>query len=174
MKAAVCGARKPFEAGSLALAWVLGKELALSGFVVVTGATLGVSLEAARGAKAVGGKVFGVSPAATKSEHVEKFGYPVDEFDEIDFSGRGVLGRNILIVERSDVVLFVDGGVGTLNEFSIALQLKKPIGVLEGQMGVAGNAKTLLEIVGLADFGQFFSESDPKKLVEKIFGAIKK
>ncbi len=173
MKIVVCGARNPKEKSAMALARELGVLLAKNGFEVVTGATVGVSFETVCGAKEAGGKAFGVSPAKDKQEHIEKFGYPVVNFDEIEFTGAGVPARNLLLVQKSDVVLFIGGGVGTLNELTIALQLQKIIGVLESSGGVAANAKQILSIIGMKNYNKIVFAKKPALLVKKILNKIK-
>lgn len=169
MIVAVCGAKKPFSGEkSFRMANELGKELALAGFDVVTGVTIGVTLVAALEAKKFGAKVFGVSPAKNTLEHEKKFGYPLKEFNKVNFTGKGVMGRNIDIIESAKAIVFVDGGVGTLNEFSIALQQKKIIGVITGLKGVSGNYKEILKIVGQKNYSPLCFDSSPKKLVKKL------
>ena len=54
----------------------LGRQIVLQGAVLVTGATTGMPLWTAMGAKGAGGFVVGLSPAATEREHVEKYKLP--------------------------------------------------------------------------------------------------
>jgi len=170
MKIVVCGARHPSSKLALAKAKELGKQIALNGFEIVSGATVGTTYKAICAAKENGGKTFGVSPAKNKHEHVTKYRYryPLRNFDKIEFSGKGIPGRNLVLVQKSKVILFVAGSVGTLNEFSIALRKKKLIGMLEGVGGVSSNAKKILKIVGCQKYPKIVYSNDPKKLVKKI------
>ncbi len=55
----------------------------------------------------------------------------------IIFTGFGYKGRNVINVRCADIVLILGGATGTLNEFTIAYDEGKIIGVLEGSGGIA-------------------------------------
>ena len=57
----------------------LGRSIAERGCCLLTGACPGFPHEAVLGAKAAGGHVVGISPAATLKEHVEAYGSPYRE-----------------------------------------------------------------------------------------------
>ena len=52
--------------------------------------------------------------------------------DLIMYTGSGYSGRNLQLTRTSDAVIVGCGRIGTLNEFTIAFEDNKPIGVLEG------------------------------------------
>ena len=151
----------------------LGREIVRQGGVIVTGATTGVPLWAAQGSKEVKGYSVGMSPANTKLEHVKKYKLPTEEFDIIIYTGFGYSGRNLLLTRSADAVIITCGRMGTLNEFTIAFEDKKPIGVLTGTGGTADQAK---EIVANANRGpgKIVYDSNPKQLVEKVLKMVKK
>ena len=66
MKIAVCGSSNNSDKETARKAFEIGKELAKSDVLVLTGAGKGYPYEAAKGAFSVDGKVFGVSPAKDK------------------------------------------------------------------------------------------------------------
>ena len=111
------------------LAFELGCEIGKSGAILVTGATTGLPLKAAEGAHSLGGFVIGVSPAQNKKEHVE-LGLPLEPHNFILYTGFGFKGRNVLNVRACDAVITVGGSLGTLNEFTIAYDEGKLLGVL--------------------------------------------
>lgn len=149
----------------------LGREIVRQGGVISTGATTGVPLWAAQGAKEVGGYSVGLSPANTKLEHVKKYKLPTKEFDIIIYTGFGYSGRNLLLTRSSDAVIISCGRMGTLNEFSIAFEDKKPIGVLTGTGGTADQIK---EIVAKANRGpgKIVYNSNPKELIKDVIKMI--
>lgn len=167
MNIAVCGSKEASNA-VLQKSKELGAKLARNGFAVLTGATIGVSQFAARGAKESGGKTIGISPAKDREEHLLAYKYPVEEFDEIVYTGLGVPARNNVLVGRCDAALFVAGGVGTLNELTIALAKQKLVGVLQGTGGVADKAKEILRIIGLSGYKKIFFARKPVELVRKL------
>ncbi|MBI4210459.1 MAG: LOG family protein [Candidatus Diapherotrites archaeon] len=163
---AVCGGKK---AGRKALKSCeeLGRAIALGGFHLVTGATIGASHAAAQGARKAGGKTLGISPAKSAEEHVLEYGYPVEGFDEIIFTGKGFVGRNIELVKASDAVVFASGGIGTLNEFTLAIMMKKPIGILSGTGGFSSSAKAIMKSIG-EKYAKVCYSRKPAKIIQKL------
>jgi len=151
----------------------LGRQVILNGAVLVTGATTGNPYWAAIGAKEAGGFVIGLSPASSELEHTKKYHLPLDYHDIIIYTGFGYSGRNLLLTRSSDAVLISCGRVGTLNEFTIAFEDNKPIGVLTGTGGVADEVEDILKKAHRG-MGKVIFDSNPKKLVEKIIKLIKK
>jgi len=151
----------------------LGKEIARHGAVLVNGATTGFPLWAAMGAKEEKGFCIGLSPAGSEKEHVEKYELPVDYMDIIIYTGFGYSGRNLLLTRSSDAVIIGCGRWGTMNEFTIALEDGKPIGVLEG---LGGSTEVIPQIIEKAKKGEgkIIYEKDPKKLIEKVLDLVKK
>lgn len=64
------------------------------------------------------------------------------------------------------------GRIGTLNEFTIAFEDKKPIGVL---LGTGGMAKEIKEIVegSHRGSGKIAYDQNPRRLIEKVIRMIK-
>ncbi len=155
------------------LAYQLGRSIAQRDIVLVTGATTGVPLLTAKGAKEAGGIVVGISPAASEKAHLFKYHLPIEFHDMIIFSGAGYAGRNLLLTRAADAVIICCGRMGTLNEFTIAFEDEKPIGVLEGS---GGTAEMIKEIVRKAHRGRgkIVYSSEPEKLVAKVVALIEK
>ena len=151
----------------------LGYEIISHNGIVLTGATTGVPLWAAMGAKEKKGISIGLSPASTELEHVKKYKLPTEEFDMIIYTGFGYSGRNLLLTRSADAVIIVCGRMGTLNEFSIAFEDHKPIGVLTGTGGIADELKGIVEKSHRGP-GKIIYESDPKIMIEKLIELIKK
>lgn len=151
----------------------VGREIIRQGGVVVTGATKGVPLWAAIGAKEEKGFVIGVSPAYSELEHIKKYQLPTDYHDIIIYTGFGYSGRNLLLTRSSDAVITCCGRIGTLNEFTIAFEDQKPIGVLVGTGGTADMIKEIVEDSHRGP-GKIVYESDPKVLVQKLIELIDK
>ncbi|QQG45761.1 MAG: hypothetical protein HYW89_02845 [Candidatus Sungiibacteriota bacterium] len=151
----------------------LGRQVIWHNSVLVTGATTGAPLWAAIGAKEAGGFVIGVSPASSEIEHVKKYKLPIDYHDIIVYTGFGYSGRNLLLTRASDAVLFTCGRMGTLNEFTIAFEDQKPMGVLVGTGGMADEMKEILEKAHRG-MGKVIFDPDPKNLVEKVLKLVKK
>lgn len=151
----------------------LGRQVIQRGAVLVTGATTGAPYWAAIGAKEANGFVIGVSPASSEREHVEKYQLPLDYHDIIIYTGFGYSGRNLLLTRSSDAILMTCGRMGTLNEFTIAFEDEKVIGVLTGTGGMADEVEGILQKAHKG-MGKAVFDSDPKTLVEKVIAMVEK
>ncbi len=160
------------QKGALEKAKEIGREIIRQNGILVTGATSGIPYWSAIGAKEEGGFVFGISPAASKVAHVKTYHLPIDYHDIIMYTGFEYAGRNLILTRSSDAVIVICGRMGTLNEFSIAFEDQKPVGVLTE---TGGAADMIEEIVGRSHRrGIVVYDSDPKKLVSKVIKLINK
>ena len=177
-KICVSGAAETGHCGESAftVAEELGKEIIRQGAVFVDGATTGFPFWAAKGAKQEKGIVIGVSPAHSKREHIVSYELPVDYHDIIMYTGHGYSGRNLLLTRMADAVVVGCGRMGTFNEFTIAFEDKKPIGILEGAWETDEVLKTLIEKSYRASEmeGKIVFSSDPKELIAKVIAIIEK
>lgn len=151
----------------------IGREIANAGMVLVTGATTGIPYWSAKGAKEAGGMVIGLSPAASEAAHIKSYKLPTDYHDVIVYTGFDYSGRNLLLIRSSDAVINICGRLGTLNEFTIAFEDHKPIGVLTETGGMADMIKDIVDKSHRGP-GKVIYEPDPKKLVEKLIDMIEK
>ena len=150
----------------------LGRQIVAHNAVLVTGATTGAPLWAAIGAKEVDGFVIGISPAETEKEHVERYELPIDYHDVILYTGTGYSGRNLLLTRSADAVLVTCGRIGTLNEFTIAFEDSKPIGVLTETGGIADELEGILNKAHRGK-GKTVFDSDPKQLIERVLELVR-
>ena len=157
---------------SCGLAYELGVAIARTGHVLTTGATVGLPLYAAKGAVDAGGKSIGFSPAASLREHVRKYRLPIGFYDYVNFTGMHYIGRDIHLVQSSDAVITVGGRMGSLHEFTTALEAHMPCGVLLGSGGLADTIPALMEQLETPQGSLVFFETDPKKLVDKVVAAL--
>ncbi len=149
----------------------LGRQIALHNAFLMTGATTGMPDYAAKGCQDAGGISIGVSPAYSKHDHVNRYNLPLKNYDLIMYTGFGYSGRNLLLTRMADAVINVCGRIGTLNEFTIAFEDKKIIGVLEGTGGLVNEFRKIVN-KGYRGPGKIVYDHDPKKLVEKVIALI--
>ena len=76
--------------------------------------------------------------------------------------------RNISSVLNSDKVIIIGGRYGTLNEFTIAYEFGKEIGVLSDSGGVAGILNMLTSHLKKETGSSLYFSKDVKKLLEKL------
>ncbi len=156
------------------LAAEVAREIVRRGHLVITGATRGLPYAAAKAAKIEGGRditSIGFSPAASRLAHVKKYQLPLDVFDTVIFTGFEYTGRNLLLVRSSDAVVMVGGRIGTLNELTIAIEERKPIGVMLGSGGMTDEVEHVLKAAKRARTGIIFSH-DPVALVDQLIDLI--
>ncbi|MEK7621874.1 MAG: hypothetical protein AAB415_01715 [Patescibacteria group bacterium] len=175
IKLCVSGAAETDHCGEgvLEVAMTLGKEIVNQGAVLVTGATTGFPLWAAKGAKEAGGTSLGLSPASTEREHLDFYKLPLDYLDLVIYTGFGYSGRNLLLTRASDAVLIGCGRVGTINEFTVAFEDGKLIGILDGCGPTAQVIRDIME-KGHRHNDNVIFDADPKNLVARVIELVKK
>ena len=151
----------------------LGRQIVAHNGVILTGATTGVPYWAVIGAKESGGISIGFSPASSEVAHIKTYHLPTDYYDILIYTGFGYAGRNLILTRAADAVIIVCGRLGTLNEFTIAFEDQKPIGVLTGTGGMADEIKGIVA-KGHRGPGKIVYDSDPKILMEKVLELVKK
>lgn len=156
------------DEAATALAEQLGKAIARRGCTLITGACPGLPYAAVRGAKAADGLVVGVSPGLSQYEHVEKYGSPTEGFDVLIYTGSGLMGREVINIRSSDMVVIVGGRTGTLGEFAIAYDEGRLIGVLTGTGGVADLVADLTTRLRKDTGAAVLYDDHPERLVQRL------
>jgi len=154
----------------------VGRLVTARDSVLMTGGCPGIPHAAMRGALEAGGWTVAVSPAADREEHSALYGYPLDAGMHI-FTGMGTKGRNVILVRSADACIFIGGGTGTLNEFTIAFDEFGParaIGILKGSGGLSTDMARLASRVQRSPKALLVHESDPDTLVELLFAHCRK
>ncbi len=150
----------------------IGEAIAKAGAVLVTGATTGIPNAAARGVKKKGGISIGFSPAASREDHINRYHLPTTHTDLIVYTGFGYAGRNLILTRSADAVIIICGRIGTLNEFTVAFEDRKPIGVLEESGGMADELEDITRIAHKHQCKVLY-EPDPEKLVTGLIEDLK-
>ncbi len=146
----------------------LGREIARRGFILINGACPGLPNDALLAAKGAGGMTIGISPAFSEYEHVNEYLSPHDH-DIIMFTGLGFMERDIINIRSSDAVVIIGGGIGTLNEFTVAYDEGRPIGVITNSGGISNSIPHIVEELCLRKIPpNMVFEDDPKKLLDKL------
>ena len=155
--------RDPVPPKALRAAEDVGRLIAERKGIVVTGGLSGVMEAASRGARSAGGLVIGILPGFDKRD--------ANEFVDIAITtGMGWM-RNTLTVRAADAVIMISGGIGTLNELTVAYEIK-PTVILEGTGGwssrireVAYDGKHLEE----AKIAELHYAQTPQEAVDMAF-----
>ena len=150
----------------------LGQAIATRDLILFTGATTGVIYLTGKAARDGGAFHIGVSPGEDEREHVETFQMPTDACDAIVYTGFGLKGRNVILVRSCDVVVFISGSIGSLNEFTIAYDEGKIIGCLTGTSGVADEIESIVETFRKKTKARIVYDDDPARLVERCLAEV--
>jgi uncharacterized protein (TIGR00725 family) len=168
LKIGIMGSSKDSVREHMRLAHELGVAVAGVDCISVTGACPGLPFEAARGAKSAGGLVVGISPGLSLWEHVNKYNSPVEHHDVLIFTGSGLMGREVINIRTSDIVIIVGGRSGTLGEFSIAYDEGKLVGILLGTGGITSEIRRIVKIVKKKTGARIMYGGDPERLVKRL------
>lgn len=159
------GAGRDIPQDHLAKAELLGQAVAEQGCILITGGCPGLPLAAARGAKQRGGIVVGISPGLSLDEHTFKYESPTEFHDVLIFTGSGLMGREVVNIRSSDIVVIVGGSSGTLGELAIAYDEGKLIGVLTGTGGISGLVADILAACQKDTGARVLYDDTPARLV---------
>ncbi len=120
----------------LRLAEEVGRHVAGHGAVLVNGGMGGVMEHSAKGAQLAGGLTVGFLPGSDA-----RAANPY--MDLVFATGMGTL-RNVLTARCCDSIIMIGGGVGSLNEVTIAYDSGVPVVVLEGTTGWSDRLRATL------------------------------
>jgi uncharacterized protein (TIGR00725 family) len=91
--------------------------------------------------------------------------------DVVVYTGFQYSGRNLLFIRSCDAVIFVCGRIGTLNEFTIAFEDKKPIGILSETGGMVDELQNILSVAARGK-NNIVWDTDPARLVTKVMALV--
>src|SRR5437588_265093 len=154
-------------------AQVLGEAIASRNVILLTGASTGLVHATGKAAHDSGALHIGISPAHDEREHLETYALPTDACDAIIYTGFGLKGRNVVLVRSCDVVVFIAGSIGSLNEFTIAYDEGKIIGCLTGTGGVADEIKHIAERLSKKTKARIVYDDDPAKLIDACLAEVR-
>ena len=150
------------------LARETGRQIAIKGHHLLTGATTGLPNFAAMGAKNEKGMSIGLSPAHNEYNHVNDYKLPTACYDIIFYTGMEFIGRDVLLIQSSDAVISIGGRIGTTHEFAVAMELGKPVAILHGAGGTSELFDEILKLAGPAGYPPLIQGDDPAKLIDEL------
>lgn len=126
---AVIGAGQASEAG-YEKAREVGRRIAASGAVLLSGGMGGVMEAASRGCSEAGGLVVGILPGPDSGE--------ANPYVKIALPTNMGHARNIIIAHSAHALVAVEGEYGTLSEMAVALKLGRPVVTLDCRWKIDG------------------------------------
>lgn len=151
----------------------LGREIGKRGYIFINGACPGLPNDALLGAKETHAFTLGVSPAFSEYEHINEYLSPHGH-DMIIYTGMGFMERDIINIRSADAVVIVGGGIGSLNEFTIAYDEGRPIGILTNTGGISNAIEhVVVELCQRTMPPNLVMDDDPVVLLDKLEVVIK-
>lgn len=151
----------------------IGAEIARRGHIFINGACPGLPNDALIAAQAGGGFTVGISPAFSEYQHVHEYLSPHDH-DFLVYTGLGFMERDIINIRSADGVVIVGGGIGTLNEFTIAYDEGRPIGIVTNSGGISNSIPHIVQELCMRELPpNIVFDDDPVALLDKLETAIR-
>ena len=151
----------------------LWKWIATLDCITITWACPGLPNEATLWAKWAGGYVIWISPAFSEKEHVETYKSPLTWYDLVLYTWKWLMERDITNIRFSDAIILIWWWIWTLNEFTIAYDEWKVIGILEWTWWISDNINRILEICDKKVKHKVITSNDPKILIKKVIFWLK-
>ncbi|MBD3253055.1 hypothetical protein GF386_04950 [Candidatus Pacearchaeota archaeon] len=183
MKIAVYGSAENASNELNGLARETGKTIARRNHILITGACPGLPYEAVLGANESRGEVWGFSPGISIEDHQTRFNFPTEGFtkwcfipEDSPYSKQDDAckkQRNIYSAAECNAAVVISGRRGTLNEYTNACDMKKPLGILVNS-GPAAILIPLAEALFQKPGGPIIYHDNPEKLIIKLEDLVSK
>jgi uncharacterized protein (TIGR00725 family) len=133
---------------------ILAKEnasyLAEQGVTVVTGGCSGIPAVCIEEAYRLGAKTVGYFPHKDKKDYTdrqhEENTHDIRYYAEAHFI-QGFTARSLEMIKNVDAAIVLNGRIGTLSEFGIAVEEGLPLAVIEGTGGITDELQRLTKLV---------------------------
>lgn len=151
----------------------IGKDLAEKGVTVVTGGSSGIPGIIVASAFSSGAETFAYSPDKDEIEHSKrKDNLSLDYFKNHKFIP-GFTARSLAMVKDCDGALVVGGRIGTLSEFTIALEEGLSVAVIKDTGGIANHLEYIVNVAEKEFPNQIIIfEDDYKKAIDSLVSFI--
>ncbi len=131
------------------LAHDIGTYLAERGIEVVTGGCSGIPALCIESAYHAGAKTIGYFPHSDHNEYYDR--QHEENVHDIKFYSTahfitGFTARSLEMIKNVDAAIVLNGRIGTLSEFGIAIEEGLPLGIIEGTGGITDELKTIVRV----------------------------
>ena len=141
---------------------MIGRDIARRDCVLICGGKGGVMEAVCRGVKSENGITVGILPSLDKND--------ANPYVDITITTGMGYARNAIVVSCSDVIIVINGGIGTLSEVALALNYGKPVVAVKGSGGVADRIEEELIKMGIT---QEIHITDPKNAVSLALSLVR-
>jgi uncharacterized protein (TIGR00725 family) len=151
----------------------IGAYLAEKGVTVVTGGSSGIPGIIVKSAFESGAHTEAYSPDENETAHEKRNdNLPLNYFKSHKFIP-GFTARSLAMVKDCDGVLVVGGRIGTLSEFTIALEEGLSVAVVKGTGGVSNHLEYIINVAEKEFPNQaVIFEDDYKKAIDSLISFI--
>jgi uncharacterized protein (TIGR00725 family) len=133
--------------------------------VILTGGCLGIPGLFTKLAKNSNIKTVAYSPDSNSDLHNKRYdNLHTDYFDSIKFIP-GFTARSLQMIHDADAVVLLNGRIGTLSEFTIALEEGKYVGVVTETGGIADRLEYILSVAQKEFPGKVFFSSNTQEVM---------
>lgn len=132
---------------------------------ILTGGCCGILAEIIKQTKRVNIQSKAYSPDKNRKLHDKRLdNLASHHFNEIEYH-EGFTFRSLSMIQNSDAVLVINGRMGTLSEFSIALEEGKRVGVLTDTGGIADHLKQITLWTNKKFSNQILFSTNPEEII---------
>jgi len=151
------------------LARNIARYLVENNIEIVTGGTTGIPGICIEEAKNLGSKTIGYFPNEGEHDHAEVDGNHESSFYTEKYFIKGFTARSLAMIKSVDAAIVLNGRIGTLSEFGIAVEEGLPIAVIEGTGGITDELQRLTKLVS-KEFpnNEVIFEKDYKKAIDLL------
>jgi uncharacterized protein (TIGR00725 family) len=154
------------------LAEKIGKYLAKKDVTIVTGGCSGIPAICIESAYAHNARTIGYFPH--KNEHDyhdrqhEENTHDIKYYTTAHFI-HGFTARSLEMIKNVDAAIILNGRIGTLSEFGIAIEEGLPIGIIEGTGGISEMVKDIMYIAQKnSSSAEIYFDTDYKKVIDHL------
>ncbi|MBP9821463.1 MAG: hypothetical protein KBC98_01080 [Candidatus Pacebacteria bacterium] len=129
------------------LARSIARYLVENNVSIVTGGTTGIPGICIEEAHKLGAKTIGYFPNEGEHDHAEVDGNHEPGFYTEKYFIKGFTARSLAMIKGVDAAIVLNGRIGTLSEFGIAVEEGLPLAVIEGTGGITDELQRLTKLV---------------------------
>jgi hypothetical protein len=158
-----------------ALAFEIGVYLAHQGITVVTGGCVGIPGIVVDGALSVGGKTEAFYPDINEASlNLNRDVHNNDRLDKFSYKNffNGFTERSLRMIHAVDGAIILNGRIGTLSEFTIAIEEGRDVCVIKKTGGIADQLEEIIKIADRELPNKIIFEEDWKKGVNNLIRHI--
>lgn len=147
---------------------IVKKFSEVSNITLVTGGSFGIPGLCIQEAKRLLIPTIAYSPDKNSIEHNARFdNLDINYFNEVKYIP-GFTARSLEMIHNVDGILLLNGRIGTLSEFTIALEEGKRVGVITNSGGIADHLEYILKIAQKEFPNQVFFSDDYHRVIDWI------